>query len=154
MNNHLERLIKQNAPFSSQRIKAQIGVLYLAYRYTSSRQSYFKQYNITLQQYNILRILRGRYPEPANISLLRERMLDKMSDTSRLVHRLYKQGYVLKNPKETDKRNADVVITEKALLLLEDLDKAEFEKSTPFDGASDEEVLQFNEIIDKMLSTL
>jgi DNA-binding MarR family transcriptional regulator len=154
MNNNLEKLIKQIVPFSSEQMKAQIGVLYLAYCFTSSQQTHFKKYNITLQQYNILRILRGQYPKPANISLLRDRMLDKMSDASRLVNRLHKMGYVTKAPNEIDKRNADVLISEKALTLLGEIDKKGLEKHTVFHNLNEEEVHTFNEIVDKMLGML
>ncbi len=154
MNNNLEKLIKQNIPFSSEQMKAQIGILYLAYCFTSSQQTHFKKYNITLQQYNILRILRGQYPKPANISLLRDRMLDKMSDASRLVNRLHKMGYVSKEPNEIDKRNADVLISEKALTLLNEIDRKEIEKNTIFHKLSNEEVRTFNELVDKLLGLL
>ncbi|GBL35426.1 hypothetical protein EMGBS15_10210 [Filimonas sp.] len=154
MNNNLEKLIKQSVPFSSEQMKAQLGVLYLAYCFTSSQQTHFKKYNITLQQYNILRILRGQYPKPANISLLRDRMLDKMSDASRLVNRLHKMGYVTKSPNEIDKRNADVLISEKALALLVEIDKKGLENHTLFHQLSDEEVFTFNQIVDKALGKL
>ncbi len=154
MNNNLERLIKQNVPFASPNLKAQIGVLYLAYSFTSKQQTNLKKYSITLQQYNILRILRGQYPKPSNISLLRDRMLDKMSDASRLVERLYKLDLVSKQPNEFDKRNADVIITEKALAFLQEIDKTEFANTTLFDHISDEEVNTFNTIVDKMLGLL
>ena len=152
MHNNLERLIKQSVPFASKQIKAQLGILYLSYCVTHQQQLLFKQYYITSQQYNILRILRGQYPKPANISLLQDRMLDKMSDTSRLVNRLFKMGLVTKQPNEIDKRNADVIITEKALSLLGKIDESNFENETLFHNISDEEVNQLNEIIDKLLA--
>jgi DNA-binding MarR family transcriptional regulator len=154
MNNNLERLIKQKVPFASPLVKAQLGVLYLAYNFSSTQQQNLKKYNITLQQYNILRILRGQYPQPANISLLRERMLDKMSDTSRLVNRLCKLGLVSKRANLLDKRNADVFITEDALLCLEEIDQKGTINQTLFDCLTPEEVETFNDIVNKLLATL
>ena len=154
MNNNLERLIKQNVPFTSPQLKATIGVLYLSYCLNNAKQAEFKKYEITLQQYNILRILRGQNPRPANISLLRDRMLDKMSDASRLVNRLYKMGLVSKQPNEMDKRNADVVITEKALLLLEEIEKNDAGKPTLFHHLSENELNELNELLDKLLEHL
>jgi len=154
MQNHLERLIKQTIPFSSRELKAQIGLLYLSYSLNSIRQAQFKQYNLTLQQYNILRILRGQFPRPANISLLRDRMLDKMSDVSRLIDRLCSQELVSKQPNDIDKRNADVMITEKALLLLEEIDELGLDKQSVFKTITSEELDTFNELIDKLLAGL
>jgi DNA-binding MarR family transcriptional regulator len=53
-----------------------------------------REFGLTVQQFNILRILRGQHPTPATINLLKERMLDKMSDASRLVDRLLEKGYL------------------------------------------------------------
>jgi DNA-binding MarR family transcriptional regulator len=154
MNNNLERLIKQNIPFTSPQVKAQVGFLYLAYCYTSSQQAYFKEYGVTLQQYNILRILRGQYPQPANINMLKERMLDKMSDVSRLVDRLQKMDYLTKETNDVDKRNADVLITEKAMQLLSKIDEKGVETATIFNKISEEEVQSFNQIVDKLLGLM
>jgi MarR family multiple gene transcriptional regulator MgrA len=154
MNNHLERLIKQTVPFASENMKAQLGVLFLSYHYTSAQQKKFKEFNLTLQQYNILRILRGQYPKVVNICLLRERMLDKMSDASRLVHRLFLLGLVSKQTNKLDKRNADIIITDKALEFLQEVDNSDFVKNTLFDNLTQDEVRVFNELIDKMLSSI
>ncbi|MBK7764300.1 MAG: MarR family transcriptional regulator [Bacteroidetes bacterium] len=151
MQNNLERLIKQNIPFTSATIKAEVGLLYLCYRLSSAKQGEFKKYNLTLQQFNILRILRGQFPKPANISLLRDRMLDKMSDASRLVDRLHKSGLVTKQTNDIDKRNADVVITEKALKLLREIDEVDKTHASSFDILSPEELANFNNLVDKIL---
>ncbi len=151
MLNNLEKLIKQNIPFHSPQIKAEVGLLYVSYLITSMKQEVFKKYDLTLQQFNILRILRGQYPQPANISLLRDRMIDKKSDASRLVDRLYKSGLVSKQVNDIDKRNADVLITEKALQLLSLIDEDDHNMPTYFDVLSEHELSAFNELIDKIL---
>jgi DNA-binding MarR family transcriptional regulator len=153
MHNNLEKLIKQNIPFHSPQIKAEVGLLYVSYLITSLKQEVFKKYDLTLQQFNILRILRGQYPQPANISLLRDRMLDKKSDASRLVDRLYNSGLVSKQVNDIDKRNADVLITEKALQLLALIDEDDHIMPTFFDALSEHELSAFNELIDKILGS-
>jgi DNA-binding MarR family transcriptional regulator len=95
--------------------------------------------------------LRGQYPKPANISLLRDRMLDKMSDVSRLVNRLYKLKLINKQPNEIDKRNTDVLITEKALTLLEEIDIDKLDATSAFHKLSDEDLNTLNEILDRLL---
>src|SRR5215207_1562097 len=69
--------------------------------------------DITPQQYNILRILRGSFPKPLSTLQIRERMLDRMSDTSRIVDRLVAKQLVKKTTSSRDRRLVDVIITEK-----------------------------------------
>jgi len=83
----------------------------------------FDKHEITMQQFNVLRILRGQYPQPATINLLRERMLDKMSDASRIVDRLLQKGLVSRCINERDKRAVDTEISEKGMGLLRVIDQ-------------------------------
>ena len=69
-------------------------------------------FEVTTQQFNILRILRGQNPNPATINLLKSRMLDKMSDTSRIVDRLVQKGLVVKESNAVDKRAVDIKISD------------------------------------------
>jgi len=84
-------------------------------------KAFLETEDITHQQYNILRILRGS-SKPLSTLQIRERMLDKMSDTSRIVERLLKKGLADKKACPTDKRLVDVTITQMGLQLLEKLD--------------------------------
>jgi DNA-binding MarR family transcriptional regulator len=154
MKNNLERLIKQNVPFISPLAKAEVGFLYLSYLNTCQSNQYFKKYGITSQQYNVLRILRGQFPRPANINLIRERMLDKMSDASRIVDRLLKNGLVTKQPNSIDKRNADVMITEKAMDMLEEISKTFDQRETILNGLDKKDIEHFNELIDRILDNI
>ena len=81
----------------------------------------FKEFDITLQQFNILRILRGQHPNTATIGLLKERMLEKIPDVSRLVDRLVNKGYIDRKLCKEDRRKVDVTITKKGLDLLDTL---------------------------------
>jgi DNA-binding MarR family transcriptional regulator len=85
-------------------------------------KNFLSKEDITHQQYNILRILRGSFPKPLSTLQIRERMLDKMSDTSRIVDRLVIKNLVKKTTCPQDKRLVDVVITEKGQKLLKKLD--------------------------------
>ena len=106
-----------------------------------------------MQQYNILRILRGQHPKAANINTLKERMLDKMSDVSRLVERLRKAGLVERRSSEIDRRSVDVQITAKGLALLEevDVDLPKLEDSLNL-SLTEEEAIQLNTLLDKILT--
>lgn len=109
-----------------------------------------KPYDITMQQFNILRILRGQHPNPANIKLIRERMLDKMSDCSRIVEKLRIKGLIERTTSETDRRHVDVAITDKGLDVLSKLDKYNDEVETHLSSLSQEEVTELNRLLDKL----
>lgn len=151
-NDNLQKLIKQKIPFKNEYIKAEVGILYICNQLNAQFQQIMKEYGITSQQYNVLRILRGQNPNPANINLIRERMLDKMSDASRIVDRLVKLNYAYKQPNHIDKRNTDVYISSAALQLLAKLDAIIDERHTIIRNLQPNEIEQLNHLIDKILS--
>jgi DNA-binding MarR family transcriptional regulator len=106
--------------------------------------------DITLQQYNILRILRGSFPAPLSTLQIRDRMLDKMSDTSRIVDRLVVKGLVQKNTSKTDKRLVDVMITDEGRELLAKLDLHNDELDNIVTSLSENEMNSLNNLLDKL----
>jgi len=82
-----------------------------------------KDYDISLPQYNVLRILRGQKGQPMSVAGLCDRMIDKSSNASRIVDKLEIRKLVLRSVCDKDRRQVDVIITEKGTELLEDLDK-------------------------------
>jgi len=121
---------------------------------TSQLESYlkeiFKKEEITLQQYNILRILRGSRPNPLSTMQIRDRMMDKMSDTSRIVDRLLLKKLVTKKATAGDKRLVDVRITKKGLLLLQKLDTIEDNVSVFLANLSEAEANHISDLLDKI----
>jgi len=108
--------------FRNAKQKAMINLLF-SYGWVIERiKNFLAEENITHQQFNILRILRGSYPNPLSTLQIRERMLDKMSDTSRIVDRLVAKELVQKAICAEDKRLVDVTITDKGQELLKKLD--------------------------------
>ena len=105
---------------------------------------------ITHQQYNILRILRGSLPKPLSTLQIRERMLDKMSDTSRIVDRLVVKGLAKNTLCKKDRRLVDVTITEKGKKLLEKLDGRQPEMDNIFGNLSTTEAAQLNTLLNKI----
>jgi DNA-binding MarR family transcriptional regulator len=150
MDDNLQKLIKQSN-FKSPYQKAHVGMVYLCNWLENYQQEFFKQYEISAQQFNILRILRGRYPEPCNINLLKERMLFKMSDVSRLITRLKKAGLVDRATNKADKRETHIHITEKALEILRKIDTVEDNLFAILNELNEEEIGQFNHLIDRIL---
>lgn len=104
---------------------------------------------ITQQQYNILRILRGSN-HPLSTLQIRERMLDKMSDTSRIVDRLICKELVQKNACQSDKRLVDIVLTEKGLKLINKLDILDTQLDAILSGLDENEAVIANQILDKL----
>lgn len=109
-----------------------------------------KPHDITSQQFNILRILRGQYPKPASVKLLRERMLDKMSDASRLVDKLLAKGLVSRSTNPDDRRAVNVIITDKGLDLLKKLDVVDEQAKKHLSALNDQEITQLNDLLDKL----
>ncbi len=105
---------------------------------------------ITHQQYNILRILRGSLPKPLSTLQIRERMLDKMSDTSRIVDRLVVKGLAKKTLCKKDRRLVDVTITEKGKKLLEKLDGRQPEMDNIFGNLNVNEAAHLNALLNKI----
>ncbi|MDX1686291.1 MAG: MarR family transcriptional regulator, partial [Saprospiraceae bacterium] len=89
----IEEAIKQTKPFRNLYQKAMVNLLYTSNWVEERLRELIKPYDITIQQYNVLRILRGS-GKPLTTSVIRERLIDKMSDTSRMVDRLCKKGLV------------------------------------------------------------
>jgi DNA-binding MarR family transcriptional regulator len=109
------------------------------------------QEDITQQQYNILRILRGS-EVPLSTLQIRERMLDKMSDTSRIVDRLIVKCLVQKTACKSDKRLVDITLTEKGLQLVNKLDQYNDQIDAILNGVSEEDAKTINQILDKLRS--
>lgn len=148
---NIEKIIVQEK-FINEEQKGIVSLLFVSSWIASTHQQFFKQFDITMQQFNILRILRGQYPKAATINLLKERMLDRMSDVSRLVERLRKAGLVERHMCQQDRRAVDVMITPKGLELLKKIDGQMDDLQNVFNGLSPKEISTLNELLDKMLA--
>jgi DNA-binding MarR family transcriptional regulator len=118
----IEEEIKQKK-FTSEFQKAVVNIMFTSAWLHSRYSHIMKPFGISLQQYNILRILKGQYPAPAPLKLLTERMIDKMSNTSRLVEKLVKKGLVERKTCEENRRQVDIIITQKGMDLLNEVNK-------------------------------
>jgi len=107
-------------------------------------------HEVTAQQFNILRILRGQFPKPSTINLLKSRMLDKMSDASRIVDRLVQKDLVIKATNKIDKRAVDILISEKGLKLLKKMDKEVSLAAIVSPNLTEQEAEQLNGLLDKL----
>jgi len=138
-----------SSKFRNEYHKAMVNIIYTNNWIMERNKEIFDRGDITPQQYNILRILRGA-KEPISTMQIRQRMLDKMSDTSRIVDRLLKKELVKKIVCLSDKRLVDVTITAKGLELLEELDKYNDEMDNVRNNISHDEVRMLNLLLDKI----
>lgn len=145
----LQKDIHQLRNFRNEYQKAIVNLIFTNNWLTEKIKSFLEKEDITPQQYNILRILRGSFPEPLSTLQIRERMLDKMSDTSRIVDRLVVKDLVKKNSCKADKRLVDVVITDKGKKLLEKLDAQSEVMDGVISGLSETEAKTLNKLLDK-----
>jgi DNA-binding MarR family transcriptional regulator len=144
--------IEKDINQSSFRNEYQKGIVNLIYTYNwmnEKMKKLFDREDITGQQYNILRILRGA-AKPISTLQIRERMLDKMSDTSRIVDRLVLKGLAKKNVCKDDKRLVDVSISTKGKILLEKIDQYEKDMDAILGNLTDIEAKTLNKLLDKI----
>lgn len=146
----IEEAIQQPV-FKTAQHRAQINILYTAAWLNMGTNQALKPFGLSLQQFNVLRILRGRAGKPATIKLLTERMLDKMSNASRLVDKLKSKGLVERVECPDDRRRVDIVITAKGLELIELASKAvENVRVDMFDNLSEKEATDLSNLLDKL----
>jgi len=140
----------QQAKFRNAQQKAAINLIYTLAWMKDKTKSIFESEDITAQQFNILRILRGSFPQPLSTLQIRERMLEKMSDTSRIVDRLIAKGLVKKLTCKNDRRLVDVVISDKGKKLLERLDARQDEIDGVLGNLSEKDANILSDLLDKI----
>ena len=117
----VEQAIKQKS-FKDPFLKLEVNILYSASIINNLNAKFFRAYQISPQQFNVLRILRGSYPKPLTLNLITERMIDIMSNATRLVDKLVIKGFVSKKINEYNRRQVDILITKDGLDLLASID--------------------------------
>ncbi len=145
----LEDEIKQTKPFENPYHKATVNLVYTGKWIISLHNDIFKKFNLTIQQYNILRILKGSHPDAVTIKYIRKRMLDKMSDASRIVEVMHKKGLLNRTYNPADRRKVDISPTKKGLDTISDVEKQHKVLFGHLSTLSEEEVTQLNFLLDK-----
>lgn len=144
----IDKDIKQGN-FKSEYQKAIVNLIFTYNWTTEQLKNIFLEEDLTMQQFNILRILRGSQTALSTLQI-RERMLDKMSDTSRIVDRIIIKGLVKKVICKADKRLVDITITPKGLKLLDKMDKQDDRMKAIFMSLSEAEAKTLNKLLDKI----
>lgn len=145
----IEEEIRQTK-FTSVHQKAVVNLIFTSNWLQNKQHDFFKSFGITGQQFNILRILKGQYPNSISGTEIKSRMLDRNSDVSRLLDRLAGKNLVTKKTCPNDKRASDVLITEEGLKLLNQINKTQ--KQDYILALSDEEAETLSALLDKARS--
>jgi len=146
----IEDEIKQTKKFKSEYLKLAVNIGFTSSWLYRTHTQFLKTFGISPEQFNVLRILRGQYPNCANNQLVSERMIDKSSNCSRIVEKLKQKGFVNRKENKNDRRHVDISITQKGLDLLEAIDAKNNEMDILKDAISLKEAKQINDLLDKL----
>lgn len=131
--------------------KAMVNVLFTYNWLNAIHSSLLKPFGLSVQQFNVLRILKGQHPKPASVKLISERMIDKNSNASRLVDKLIVKDYVKRTYCEHDRRQVDISITKTGIKELEKASAATESLSSQI-GLSEKEAFELSNLLDKLRS--
>lgn len=147
----IEEVINQQRPFKDMYQKVGVNILFTASWLSKLQTDVLKPYGLSVQQFNILRILRGMRGKPATVKLLTERMIDKTSNASRLVEKLQRKGLVLRKSCKQDRRRVDIYIEEEGLKVLAEASaKLEAQMTTYMSHLEPEEAGQLSDLLDQL----
>lgn len=145
----LEKEVKQSK-FASEHQKALLNILFTASWLGAKNKAYFKKFNISPEQFNVLRILRGSNPNPMRLADIADRMIEKNSNCTRLVEKLKQKELVDRELCKTNRRQVDISITAKGLNLLSRID-SDYDQLVAFQKSiSANEAKELNRILDKL----
>ena len=144
----IEEAIQQTKPFRNGHHKVIVNLIFTSNWVQDSIKKALKPFGVTIQQYNVLRVLKGA-GKPISTSTIRERLLDKMADTSRMVDRLFQKGLVLRQECEYDKRLVDISLSKAGEELLDSLKTVNPQLDAILNNLTEAEAQQLSDLLDK-----
>jgi DNA-binding MarR family transcriptional regulator len=135
--------------FQSEAQKAIVNAIYTGNWIMQKQQELLKPFGLTVQQYNVLRILKGQQGNPMTVLAITERMLDKMSNASRLVDKLLEKKLVLRRECPQDRRAVDILILPAGLDLLKEVDQVQQDWGKHFDALGVKRLEEMNQLLDE-----
>lgn len=146
----IEKVIKAVKPMAIH-TKSAINLLYSSRVVEETITGILKPFDLSMQQFNVLRILRGQDGKPANLSTVQERMVDKNSNTTRLIDKLIKKGLVRRQVCKENRRKIEIFITDTGLALLKELDPVtESNNKAVLNNLSESELHTLNSLLNKI----
>jgi len=147
----IEDEIKQKS-FKNEHHKLSVNLQFTSNWLIALHSKTLKCFGISSQQFNVLRILKGQYPESSSLILIRERMLDKESNASRLIDKLVNAGLTYRIQCPKDRRQVEITITEKGIELLDQMNSKVEEVATRMNSLDENEANTLNQLLDKLRS--
>ena len=146
----LEEAIKQKT-FVSERIRAAVNIYYTSARLQAYENGILKPYGISLQQFNLMRILKGQKGKPVSISEIADRMIDKMSNASRLAEKLRSKNFLAREVCPKDRRRVEIRLTDQGMEVISNASRAMDEAiDQRLESLSTKEIIKLNELLDKL----
>lgn len=145
----LEDALKSSR-FTDEKHKAGLNILYTAYWLKSHFSTAMKETGLTIEQFNVMRILKGKHPEQMCVRDIASRMLEKNSNVPRIADRLVAKKLVKRATSKEDKRETVMSLTEKGSQLLESANKLMEEVNVKITGINNEEAKALNDLLEKM----
>jgi DNA-binding MarR family transcriptional regulator len=145
----LEEEVKQSK-FENEFQKAAVNIMFTSGWLYNTNAARLKVFDITPEQFNVLRILRGSHPKPMMLAEITCRMIDRSSNATRLVEKLRQKGFVKRELCKDNRRQVDIVITTKGLALLAEIDKGTEQWLSTLKNISKTEAQELNRILDKL----
>ncbi|GIV40328.1 MAG: MarR family transcriptional regulator [Thermonema sp.] len=146
----IEKAISQTKNFKSPYQRMVVNLLYTSSWMNLKQIQLLRPYNLSVSQYNVLRILRGAYPTPVSTSYIAERMIDRTSNASRIVDRLLRKELVIKEPSAVDRRIVNILITEKGLDLLAKIDVEQDHFEARLHSLTEEKANLLSDLLDEL----
>jgi len=135
--------------FTSETSKSIVNIIFTGNWMMQKQHELLKPFGLTIQQYNVLRILRGQQNNPMTVLAITERMMDKMSNASRLVDKLLEKKLVLRRECPQDRRAVDIMILPAGLNLIEAIDEVQKQWGDKFQPIGSEKMSQLNDLLDE-----
>ncbi len=142
----------KQSKFQSEESKAIVNIIFTGNWMTQRQHELLKPFGLTVQQYNVLRILKGQKGNPMTVLAITERMMDKMSNASRLVDKLLEKKLVLRRECPQDRRAVDVIILPAGIELVEKIDLVQNKWGENFKKIDPDKLQALNEILDEFRS--
>ncbi len=147
----IEEAIKQSKPFKDEWLRALVNMVYTSNIVFDRMNKVIEQYDISYKQFNVLRIVKGA-KENVSTAYIRQRLLAKNSDSSRLVDRLVQKGLLSKHKCGDDARLISIKLTNKGTQLLEEIGDKKISDNNPIQQLSENECIQLNKLLNKIRS--
>lgn len=145
--------IKQET-FNNPQVKAALNLIYSANHFENLMRRMLNPFDLTHEQYNVLRILRGNHPNAYELNQIRDRMLNSWSNVSRLVEKLRKKGYLSRQPKKENRRKVEIKITDKGLQFLSKVDEGLIADELLEKALTDNKADQLSRLLDELRRNL